>query len=119
MTNAKGGEILVRKAPACTVKALAETMRLKYSPQREQHPIVVTGIRPGEKIHEILVNEYEMQRITESDNYFTIHPEYCTPQKTTPKKLGEEYTSENTDQLTEFSEIGNLLELIGKVDMYI
>jgi FlaA1/EpsC-like NDP-sugar epimerase len=119
MTNAKGGEILVRKAPACTVKALAETMRLKYSPQREQHPIVVTGIRPGEKIHEILVNEYEMQRITESDNYFTIHPEYCIPQKTTTKKLGEEYTSENTDQLTEFSEMGNLLEQIGKVDMYI
>lgn len=119
MTHAKGGEIFVRKAPACTVQALAETMRFRYSDQGKQHPIKVTGIRPGEKIHEILVNEYEMQRLTEFENYFTIHPEYCIPQKTTPKKLGEEYTSENTEQLTELSEIGNILEQIGEVEIYI
>jgi hypothetical protein len=60
-----------------------------------------------------------MQRLTEFENYFTIHPEYCIPQKTTPKKLGEEYTSENTEQLTELSEIGNILEQIGEVEIYI
>lgn len=119
MTKAKGGEIFVRKAPACTVQDLAEAMRIKYSDKGENHPIEVIGIRPGEKIHEILVNEYEMQRLIESDRYFTIHPEYCIPQNTTPKKLGEEYTSENTNQLTEFSDIADLLDKIGKVDIYI
>jgi len=33
MTEARGGEIFVRKAPASTVQALAEAMRLKYSPR--------------------------------------------------------------------------------------
>jgi len=70
----------VRKAPACTVLALAEAMRLKYSRRKSKHPIKEIGIRPREKIHEILVNEYEMQRVTEERTCFTIHPEYHTPQ---------------------------------------
>ena len=76
MTMAQGGEIFVRKAPACTVQTLAEAMRRKYSPQGTQHPIQEVGIRAGEKIHEILVNEYELQRVSESETYFNIHPEY-------------------------------------------
>ena len=52
MTQARGGEVFVRKAPACTVQALAEAMRLKFSPRGARHPIKVVGIRPGEKLHE-------------------------------------------------------------------
>src|SRR3989338_8742687 len=36
LTNARGGEIFVRKAPACTVQHLAEASRLKYSPLKER-----------------------------------------------------------------------------------
>lgn len=85
MTMAQGGEIFVRKAPACTVQTLAEAMRRKYSPQGTNHPIQEVGIRPGEKIHEILVNEYELQRVSESETYFTIHPEYRLPEELTPR----------------------------------
>lgn len=119
MTKAKGGEVFVRKAPACTVQDLAEAMRFKYSEKGENHPIEVIGIRPGEKIHEILVNEYEMQRIKESDNYFTVYPEYKIPKDVTSQKLGTEYTSENTRQFQNYSDIGNLLEQIGEVELYI
>jgi len=119
MTQSQGGEIFVRKAPACTVQALAETMRIKYSPRGEEYPIKITGIRPGEKIHEVLVNEYEMQRITEENDYFTIHPEYRLPANATLKEFGAEYTSANTHQLTEHSDIGKLLDIMGEVELYI
>jgi FlaA1/EpsC-like NDP-sugar epimerase len=119
MTKARGGEVFVRKAPACTVQALAETMRLKYSEQRKRHPIEVIGIRPGEKLHEILVNEYEMQRIIEEPSYYTVHPEYRVPKRLTPKPLGEEYTSANTQRLKRPEEIGALLDAMGEVEAYL
>ncbi|HEX4948970.1 MAG TPA: polysaccharide biosynthesis protein, partial [Blastocatellia bacterium] len=34
----------------------------------------ITGIRPGEKIHEILVSEEEAYRTVELDRYFAIKP---------------------------------------------
>jgi FlaA1/EpsC-like NDP-sugar epimerase len=114
MTKAKGGEIFVRKAPASTVQALAEAMRIKYSPRKAKHPIEVVGIRPGEKIHETLVNEYEMQRCTESKEFFCIHPEYKIPKVLSPQELGAEYDSENTEQLSTPEEIGELLDRMGK-----
>jgi len=115
MTKAKGGEIFVRKAPASTVQALAEAMRIKYSPRQEKHPIEVVGIRPGEKIHETLVNEYEMQRCTESKEFFRIHPEYKIPKVLSRQPLGAEYSSDNTQQLTSAEKIGGLLDRMGKI----
>jgi UDP-N-acetylglucosamine 4,6-dehydratase len=117
MKHAKGGEIFVRKAPASTVRALAEAMRLKYSPRKEKHPIKIVGIRPGEKIHEILVNEFEMQRCTELDEFFALHPEYNVPKKLTPQPLGTEYSSRNTRQLTTSKEIGALLNEMGSLNI--
>jgi FlaA1/EpsC-like NDP-sugar epimerase len=119
MTRARGGEIFVRKAPACTVQALAEAMRLKFSPHGARHPAKVVGIRPGEKLHEVLVNEYEMQRVTEERTYFTIHPEYRVGRRLSPQPLGAEYTSANTRQLTSTGQIGDLLDMMGQVEMYI
>lgn len=119
MTQAQGGEIFVRKAPACTAQALAEAMRLKYSKQGAEHPIKITGIRPGEKIHEILVNEYEIRRSVETNDFFCIHPEYRLPIQPVRKVLGEEYTSANTQQLTQPEEVGKLLDAIGQVEYFI
>jgi FlaA1/EpsC-like NDP-sugar epimerase len=118
MTMAQGGEIFVRKAPACTVQTLAEAMRRKYSPQGTEHPIQEVGIRAGEKIHEILVNEYELQRVSESETYFNIHPEYRLPKELTPQALGSEYSSENTRRLGSFEEITPLLDAAGVVEEY-
>ncbi len=118
MTMAQGGEIFVRKAPACTVQTLAEAMRRKYSPQGTNHPLQEVGIRPGEKIHEILVNEYELQRVSESETYFTIHPEYRLPEELTPQALGSEYSSENTLRLKTFDESTPLLDAAGVVEEY-
>jgi FlaA1/EpsC-like NDP-sugar epimerase len=118
LTTAKGGEIFVRKAPACTVIDLADAMRRRYSPRGADHEIRVVGVRPGEKIHEILVNEYEIQRAVEEDDYFVIHPEYRHPPAVT-RPPGEEYTSENTTRISEYEMIVQLLDRVGSSESYI
>jgi FlaA1/EpsC-like NDP-sugar epimerase len=118
MTNARGGEIFVRKAPASTVADLARAVACKYSPRGGDHSIRVVGIRPGEKIHEVLVNEYEMQRLTEHADYYVIHPEYRIPERLSQQQLGSEYTSENTRRLETPAEIGALLEAMGRLEYY-
>lgn len=120
LTNARGGEIFVRKAPATTVIDLARAMCRKYSKLGSDHPIRIVGIRPGEKIHEVLVNEYEMLRVSDDGSYYTIQPEYRTPSKDIPaERLGQEYTSENTQRLTTYEEISDLLDQIGKVEYFL
>jgi len=37
-------------------------------------PIVYTGIRPGEKVHEIMISEEERYRTIERDGYYVICP---------------------------------------------
>lgn len=119
MTTAQGGEIFVRRAPATTVKALARAVARKFSPLGPDHPITEVGIRPGEKMAEVLVNEYEMQRALEDDEYFTIYPEYRPVQPTHTRAFGEEYTSANTTQLTEYEDISALLDRMGETESYI
>lgn len=118
LTNARGGEIFVRKAPASTVMTLADAMRRKYSPQGPDHDIRIVGIRSGEKIHETLVNEYEMQRSAEEDNYFVIHPEYRPVPPSPSRSVGDEYTSENTTRVTDFSTLSELLDRVGETESY-
>ncbi|MFO0810555.1 MAG: polysaccharide biosynthesis protein [Gemmataceae bacterium] len=118
MTNAAGGEVFVRKAPASTVVDLAKAVAAKCSRRGADHPVEVVGVRPGEKIHEVLVNEYEMQRVAERPDYFVIHPEYRVPDRLSPQPLGAEYTSENTRRLTTSAEIGALLDAMGQVEYY-
>jgi UDP-N-acetylglucosamine 4,6-dehydratase len=119
MQHTLGGEIFVRKSPACTVGKLAEAVRRKFSPKGADHPVNVTGIRPGEKLHETLVNEYEMQRVTEEELFYAIHPEYRVPDHRAAQPLGTEYTSANTHQLDSAADIEPLLDKMGEVELYI
>ena len=120
MTRAKGGEIFVRKAPAATVADLARAMILKYGNGREI-PIAIVGIRPGEKLDEVLVNEYELQRSIETAEYFTITPEYRPPDRNTcvDAPLGTEYTSANTRRLSDPADLGEMLDRVGLVEYYV
>jgi UDP-N-acetylglucosamine 4,6-dehydratase len=65
--NMSGGEIFVPKLPS--VKVL-DIFKLYYKNKK----INVGGIREGEKIHEVLISEEEMQRTNEYKNYFLIYP---------------------------------------------
>jgi UDP-N-acetylglucosamine 4,6-dehydratase (inverting) len=65
----KGGEIFVPKIPSMKIMDLAEAI----APEAEKK---IIGIRPGEKIHEILLTEDEAKHSREFDDYFVIEPEH-------------------------------------------
>jgi FlaA1/EpsC-like NDP-sugar epimerase len=117
MQNAAGGEVFVKKSPACLVIDLAKTMIRKYGDGNTGN-IKIVGVRPGEKIDEVLVNEYEIRRSEENDRFFVIRPEYRPYKENHTYASGYEYTSANTTQLTEYSEISNLLDSMGDNDHF-
>ena len=69
MEAASPGETFVPKVPAARVvdiaKALIEDRDIKT---------VITGIRPGEKIHEIMVSDEEAWHTFSRGDYYTIKP---------------------------------------------
>jgi UDP-N-acetylglucosamine 4,6-dehydratase/5-epimerase len=86
-THGKQGELWVRKMPAATVSDLAEAMA-------PGHPIDIVGVRPGEKLHEVLVNEDEMRRAYGFGDHFVIGT------KPGASRRPSEYTSANTTRLS-------------------
>lgn len=118
LSTAQGGEIFVRKAPASTVGDLARAVARKYSALGAEHPTVQVGPRPGEKVHEVLVNEYELQRSEESHAYFVIRPEYRTLQPL-QVPFGTEYTSSNTERFSTFEQLSSLLNAMGPGESYL
>lgn len=69
LKNAKPGETFVPRVPAARMvdvaKALIENRKVE---------VVITGIRPGEKIHEIMVSDEEAWRTFERGEYYAIQP---------------------------------------------
>ncbi|MGC2019685.1 MAG: UDP-N-acetylglucosamine 4,6-dehydratase (inverting) [Candidatus Sulfotelmatobacter sp.] len=64
-----GGEIFVPKIPSMRMADLAETI----APGCE---IEVIGIRPGEKLHEVLVSEDEARNTVEVEGMYVIRPSH-------------------------------------------
>jgi len=67
--HALPGEIYVPKVPAARVVDLAKALI-----DGRDIPITYTGIRPGEKIHEIMISEEECYRTVERNGYYVITP---------------------------------------------
>jgi FlaA1/EpsC-like NDP-sugar epimerase len=67
--SALPGETYVPKIPAARVVDIAHVLRGDLD-----LPIVLVGIRPGEKVHEVLVSETERLRTTERDGCYVIAP---------------------------------------------
>lgn len=112
-----GGEIFVMKMPSVKITRLAALMikELGNSSTKIKH----IGIRPGEKIHEVLVSRYEAGRAFEHGNYFVILPNFDIHglYKKYSKKtfLNIEYNSKKNKYLTQ-AELKSILELDGWLD---
>jgi len=88
---ARPGEIFVPAAPSATVINIARAIA-------GDHPveIVVTGIRPGEKMHEVMVSHEEAQRTYRRGNYYAIEsllPELQQPSRRKQSPLGRQLSS--------------------------
>ncbi|MEK7068158.1 MAG: UDP-N-acetylglucosamine 4,6-dehydratase (inverting) [Patescibacteria group bacterium] len=69
LANMVGGEIFIPKVPSMKLVDLLSAL----APHAEQK---IIGIRPGEKLHEILLTAEEARHAVSLDKYFVILPEY-------------------------------------------
>lgn len=69
LRTARQGETIIPRAPSATVLDIANAMI-----GRRRIPVRITGIRPGEKIHEILVSDEEARRTIARGDYYAILP---------------------------------------------
>lgn len=65
----KGGEIFVPKVPSMKITDVAKTIAPKCK-------LKAIGIRPGEKVHEVLLTEDEARRALEFGKFFIIEPDF-------------------------------------------
>ena len=67
--NGVSGDILVQKAPACTIETLAKAVTGLFAPG---HEIKVIGIRHGEKMYETLLTNEECAHAIDLGNFYRV-----------------------------------------------
>lgn len=90
MHHAKRGETVIPRVPSALTTDIAKVLI-----HGRKIKTIVIGIRPGEKVHEILVSEEEAQRAVQRNGYYAIMPilpELRSP-ATDASPLGKEYSS--------------------------
>src|SRR6185312_5903326 len=104
IAGAERGEIFIPRAPSALVenvaKALVGERKIK---------ITVTGIRPGEKVHESLISDEEATRTVDRGKWYAIRPMLpeVGDQKTGKSALQREYTS--SDNVMDLKQTVDLL----------
>ena len=63
------GDILVQKAPACTIETLARAVASVFNPETE---IKVIGIRHGEKLYETLLTNEECSTAVDMGDFYRV-----------------------------------------------
>lgn len=106
MQEANAGETYVPRAPSATVLNMAKALIGK-------RPIEIkeTGIRPGEKMHEIMVSDEEANHCVPRGDYYAILsmlPELQKEETGEPMALSKEYSS--ADEVLDFSDTVALLQ---------
>jgi len=101
--HAHTGDILVQKAPACTIGVLAEAVRQLFE---ADHPVRVIGIRHGEKMYETLLTNEECARAEDLGGYFRVPPdardlnyEKYVERGSVERSTLAEFNSNNTERL--------------------
>ena len=111
----KSGDVLVQKAPACTIEVLAKAVLEIFSPERG---IQIIGIRHGEKMYETLLTNEECANAIDlgefyrvpSDNRNLNYDKYFKDGSTN-RNLLTEFNSNNTDLMNVEQVKEKLLEL--------
>jgi UDP-N-acetylglucosamine 4,6-dehydratase/5-epimerase len=85
--HGKGGETFVKKAPAALIPDIG---RILSEDAGKKYEFKNIGKYPGEKLHEILITEEELDRSEDMGDYFTVHPWW---DKRIFTDLSEEYSS--------------------------
>jgi UDP-N-acetylglucosamine 4,6-dehydratase len=96
VSKMRGGEVFVPRIPSMSMVDLAQTLAPGCK-------IKVTGIRPGEKLHECLLSSDEARHSVALDDMYVINPEHPFwdlefPEVGTPLPSGFEFSSDSNDR---------------------
>ncbi len=102
--NGESGDILVQKAPACTIETLAKAVTELFDPG---HEICTIGIRHGEKLYETLLTNEECAHAIDLGNFYRVpadkrglnYDKYFNAGDVERNTLTE-FNSSNTQQMT-------------------
>ena len=105
--NGENGDILVQKAPACTIETQAKAVVELFKHQAPAEPeIKVIGIRHGEKMYETLLTNEECAKAEDMGNFFRVpadnrtlnYDKYFT-EGNVEREVLTEFNSNNTKRL--------------------
>ena len=102
--NGDNGDILVQKAPACTIETLAKAVCELFAPNTE---IKVIGVRHGETLYETLLTNEECANAVDMGNFYRVpadnrglnYDKYFTDGDVKRVKLSE-FNSNNTELMS-------------------
>ncbi|MDR2643661.1 MAG: UDP-N-acetylglucosamine 4,6-dehydratase (inverting) [Planctomycetaceae bacterium] len=103
--NMNGGELFVKKIPSMKMTDLAKAIAPNL-------PLKEIGIRPGEKIHEMMISVEDARNTIEMDNHFVIYPDaYPSEKKLSGKPVQNdfEYHSGNNSEWLNIDQMRNLI----------
>jgi FlaA1/EpsC-like NDP-sugar epimerase len=108
ISKGKRGETYIPRVPSALVTDIARVLIGKRPVK-----MTITGIRPGEKIHEILVSDEEANRTIARDDYYVVLPVLpeLKDEEMIDKTLGREFSS--ADNLMEYDTLSKKLEGYG------
>lgn len=103
--NAESGDIMVQKAPACTIEVLAKAVKELFD-KEDKSDIKVIGIRHGEKMYETLLTNEECAHAFDMGNFYRVpadkrglnYDKYFKDGDTKRTQLSE-FNSNNTELL--------------------
>lgn len=110
----QGGEVFIPKIPSMNMVDLAKAM----SPGIETHSI---GIRPGEKLHEIMITQDDARQTLELDDRYIITPTFQFWSSTSYQEDGASYVPESyeytSDSNSEWIDIDSFRELMTELGL--
>lgn len=111
--EAKGGELYVKKCPSFKITDLAKALN-------ENCDFEDVGIRPGEKLHEVMVTEEDSRTTYEYDDHYIIYPNFDWWKDINNKQGGKKvkdrfrYSSDNNK---DWLSVEKIRELLHKIDI--
>ena len=114
LSEAKGGETFISKIPSFKITDLAEAMLPGCG-------IKEIGIRPGEKLHEIMVTTEDSFTTYEYEKHFIVYPQMTWNNKQLPDMSGHKvaegfsYSSDNNTEWLSVEQIRELLKTVKTV----
>lgn len=107
LEHGQGGEVFIPKLKSATVGDLAET----FAPG---HTLPLTGLRGGEKLHELLLSEHEMPYARDCGSVYVLYPFDVSWMDAAIPKMGQpvhglRYSSDTVERLTP-EEVRGLVE---------